>query len=98
MIGILKNFRHQFGIDICSIQPGDHRNVTCIVTEEKAKAIGSKMWSNISESIRKEYGKEFDDFIRDAYSRDTASGSNPTTDGVMECVDKDMLDKRPRVR
>ena len=49
----------------------------------------------MSESVRKEYGKEFDDFIQHGDYRDKASGSNMTTDDVMECVDKALLGKRP---
>ncbi|XP_072021918.1 D-beta-hydroxybutyrate dehydrogenase, mitochondrial-like [Amphiura filiformis] len=87
----------QWNVRVSTIEPGNFVSATGIFTKEKVQTLASKMWDNMPESIQQDYGRQrFDDYARKMENFVTGGCKEMTP--VINCIEKALFDKKPRIR
>ena len=87
---------HEYGVQVCIIEPGDHNGATNITTKVMLAGMKSRAWNNMSDSVRAEYGKEFFDYYFKLIENEPPG--NMSIVDILECAERAVLDKRPQLR
>lgn len=52
---------HPFGVKVSVVEPGNFIAATSLYSPEKIKAIADKMWNDLPETVKKDYGRKYFD-------------------------------------
>lgn len=70
---------HPLGVKVCVVEPGNFIAATSLYSAEGIQAIANKMWDELPEVVRKDYGKKYFDEKVAAMETYCNSGSTDTT-------------------
>ncbi|XP_053315569.1 D-beta-hydroxybutyrate dehydrogenase, mitochondrial [Spea bombifrons] len=70
---------HPLGVKVSVVEPGNFIAATSLYSPEKIKAIGDKMWAELPEKVKKDYGREYFDEKISRMNTYCNSGSTDTS-------------------
>ncbi|XP_053566171.1 D-beta-hydroxybutyrate dehydrogenase, mitochondrial [Bombina bombina] len=70
---------HPFGVKVSVVEPGNFIAGTSLYSPEKIKAIADKMWSELPESVKNDYGRKYFDEKISKMNNYCTSGSTDTS-------------------
>ncbi|KAM9126735.1 D-beta-hydroxybutyrate dehydrogenase, mitochondrial-like isoform 1-T2 [Pangshura tecta] len=88
---------HPQGVKICVVEPGNFIGATNLYTPERIKAIAEKMWKELPETVRKDYGRQYLDEQITKMESYCNSGS-PDTSPVINSITHALTSSSPYAR
>ncbi|CAM5164034.1 unnamed protein product [Natator depressus] len=88
---------HPQGVKICVVEPGNFIGATNLYTPERIKAIAEKMWKELPETVRKDYGRKYLDEQITKMESYCNSGS-PDTSPVINSITHALMSSSPYTR
>ncbi|XP_075058345.1 D-beta-hydroxybutyrate dehydrogenase, mitochondrial [Mixophyes fleayi] len=80
---------HPMGVKVSVIEPGNFIAATSLYSPEKIKAIGDRMWADLSETVKNDYGRKyFDEKIArmNTYCNSGSTDTSPVVDAVTHAL------------
>ncbi|XP_005989441.2 D-beta-hydroxybutyrate dehydrogenase, mitochondrial [Latimeria chalumnae] len=80
---------HRWGVKVSIVEPGNFIAATSLYSPERIKVIAEKMWSDLPEVVRNDYGKKyFDEQIAKmhSYCNSGATDTSPVIDDVTHAL------------
>uniref|UniRef100_A0A8C3XJ59 D-beta-hydroxybutyrate dehydrogenase, mitochondrial n=1 Tax=Chelydra serpentina TaxID=8475 RepID=A0A8C3XJ59_CHESE len=93
----LRHEMHPQGVKICVVEPGNFIGATNLYTPERIKAIAEKMWKELPETVRKDYGRKYLDEQITKMESYCNSGS-PDTSPVINSITHALTSSSPYTR
>ncbi|XP_068241451.1 D-beta-hydroxybutyrate dehydrogenase, mitochondrial-like [Palaemon carinicauda] len=94
---VLRYEMKSWGVHVSIVEPGNYIAGTSIFTEETIKSDAAKMWSNMSEEVRSDYGEEHFN-ARVALMRKYATGGLTDLSLVINAFTEGLLQRYPQER
>ncbi|XP_077996748.1 D-beta-hydroxybutyrate dehydrogenase, mitochondrial-like [Glandiceps talaboti] len=86
-----------WGVNVCLIEPANFVAATNIFTSESIKKISDKMWLEVDESVRADYGREKFDAVTDNMNQFRRT-SHKDANMVIDRVEEVLLTEKPKDR
>ncbi|XP_016055510.1 PREDICTED: D-beta-hydroxybutyrate dehydrogenase, mitochondrial [Miniopterus natalensis] len=80
---------HPLGVKVCVVEPGNFVAATSLYSPERIQAIANKMWDELPEVVRKDYGKKyFNEKIAtmETYCNSGATDMTPVIDAITHAL------------
>ncbi|XP_035874195.1 D-beta-hydroxybutyrate dehydrogenase, mitochondrial isoform X2 [Phyllostomus discolor] len=80
---------HPLGVKVCVVEPGNFIAATSLYSPERIQAIADKMWNELPEVVRKDYGKKYFDektATMHTYCNSGSTDTSPVIDAVTHAL------------
>lgn len=80
---------HPLGVKVCVVEPGNFIAATSLYSPERIQAIADKMWDELPEVVRKDYGKKYFDektATMHTYCNSGSTDTSPVIDAVTHAL------------
>ncbi|XP_066097074.1 D-beta-hydroxybutyrate dehydrogenase, mitochondrial isoform X2 [Saccopteryx bilineata] len=80
---------HSLGVKVCVVEPGNFIAATSLYSPERIQAIANKMWDELPDVVRKDYGRKyFDEKIAtmESYCNSGSTDTTPVIDAVTHAL------------
>ncbi|XP_043854102.1 D-beta-hydroxybutyrate dehydrogenase, mitochondrial isoform X2 [Dromiciops gliroides] len=88
---------YPLGVKVSVVEPGNFIAATRLYSRERIQAIAEKMWNNLPEVVRRDYGRKYFDEKVSSMEKYCNSGSTDTAP-VIEAVNHALTSKTPYTR
>ncbi|XP_074860423.1 D-beta-hydroxybutyrate dehydrogenase, mitochondrial-like [Carettochelys insculpta] len=88
---------HPHGVKVCLVEPGNFIGATNLYTPERIKAIAEKMWKELPETVRKDYGRKYLD-EQVAKMESYCNSGSPDTSPVINSITHALTSSSPYTR
>ncbi len=87
----------QWDVHVSIIEPGNFVSATGIFTKEKVHDLASKMWNNMPDTVREDYGRQkFDNYV--AVMEKFVTGGCSEMAPVITCIESALFETKPKIR
>lgn len=80
---------HSQGVKVCIVEPGNFIAATSLYSPERIKAIADKMWEELPEVVRNDYGREyFDEQVNkmETYCNSGSVDTSPVIESIFHAL------------
>ncbi|XP_071998756.1 D-beta-hydroxybutyrate dehydrogenase, mitochondrial [Engystomops pustulosus] len=80
---------HPFGVKVSVVEPGNFIAATSLYSPERIKAIAEKMWNELPESVKNDYGRKYFEeklAVMNTYCNSGSTDTTPVIDSVTHAL------------